>query len=132
MNGDIAGLATRILPWESPAGYKRGIIKNVVKLAWNPSKATRDELYRNSINSIIALSGQGVVLFGDKTMLKRNSAFNRINVRGLLIELKKNVSAIGRDQLFDFSHIVVAGADNQIILHGSCSAIVANKRFNSR
>lgn len=106
-SGDAAACFARLDElFYSPAGTDRGQLKNVVKLAWNPSKATRDELYRNSINSIIALSGQGVVLFGDKTLLKRNSAFKQINVRGLLIEMKKNITAIGRDQLFKLNDVI--------------------------
>ena len=67
--------------WWSPAGYNRGIIKNVVKLAWNPDKGNRDQLYKAGVNPVITQPGQGTLLFGDKTLLARPSAFDRINVR---------------------------------------------------
>ena len=60
LNGDMAGLASRTESWESPAGYRRGIIKNVVKLAFNPNKAQRDLLYGSSINPVISITGQGI------------------------------------------------------------------------
>jgi hypothetical protein len=73
LNGDIAGLAVRTDnnrdPWFSPAGYNRGLIKNVVKLAFNPNKAQRDILYPKDINPVITQPGQGTLLFGDKTAL---------------------------------------------------------------
>lgn len=105
LNGDMAGLSARIEPWESPAGYKRGIIKNVVKLAFNPNKEQRDQLYGNDINPVISQVGQGVLLFGDKTGLgtATGSAFTRINVRRLFITLEKAVATIAASFLFDFN-----------------------------
>lgn len=103
MNGDVAGLAARIEPWESPAGYKRGGIKNVVKLAFNPNKAERDRLYGKDINSVISQSGQGTLLFGDKTGLGRSSAFDRINVRRLFIVVEKAIATVSASLLFDFN-----------------------------
>lgn len=107
LNGDVAGLCARTDdtndPWWSPAGYNRGVIKNVVKLAWSPSKAERDELYTNGVNPIISTPGQGTVLFGDKTLLGRPSAFDRLNVRRLFIVLEKAISAAARFTLFEFN-----------------------------
>lgn len=103
LNGDVAGLAARIQPWESPAGYKRGIVKNVVKLAFNPNKAQRDELYGKDINSVISQAGQGTLLFGDKTGLGRSSAFDRINVRRLFIVVEKAIATASASLLFDFN-----------------------------
>jgi hypothetical protein len=103
LNGDMAGLAARIDPWESPAGYKRGIIKNVVKLAFNPNKAQRDQLYGSDINPVISQVGQGVLLFGDKTGLGRPSAFDRINVRRLFITVEKAIATVSASFLFDFN-----------------------------
>lgn len=105
LNGDIAGLAARVLPWESPAGYKRGIIKNVVKLAFNPNKAQRDQLYGSDINPVISQVGQGVILFGDKTALgtATGSAFTRINVRRLFITVEKAIATVAASFLFDFN-----------------------------
>jgi phage tail sheath protein FI len=107
LNGDIAGLAVRTDnnrdPWFSPAGYNRGIIKNVVKLAFNPNKAQRDILYVSDINPVITQPGQGTLLFGDKTALGRASAFDRINVRRLFIVLEKAIARASRSALFEFN-----------------------------
>lgn len=103
LNGDMAGLAARVDPWESPAGYKRGIIKNVVKLAFNPNKEQRDILYGKDINPVISQVGQGVLLFGDKTALGRPSAFDRINVRRLFITVEKAIATVSASFLFDFN-----------------------------
>lgn len=105
LNGDMAGLCSRIEPYESPAGYKRGIIKNVVKLAFNPNKEQRDQLYGNDINPVVSQVGQGVLLFGDKTGLgtATGSAFTRINVRRLFITVEKAVATIAASFLFDFN-----------------------------
>jgi hypothetical protein len=103
LNGDMAGLAARVEPWESPAGFKRGIIKNVVKLAFNPNKTQRDQLYGRDINPVISQVGQGVLLFGDKTGLGRPSAFDRINVRRLFITVEKAIASVSASFLFDFN-----------------------------
>lgn len=107
LNGDMAGLCVRTDsqrdPWFSPAGYNRGLIKNVVKLAWNPRKAERDQLYKEDVNPVMTQVGEGTLLFGDKTMLGRQSAFSRINVRRLFIILQKSISAAARSTLFEFN-----------------------------
>lgn len=107
LNGDIAGLCVRTDferdPWYSPAGFNRGQIKNVVKLAWNPTKANRDDLYKNGINPVVSFPGEGTVLFGDKTMLAKPSAFDRINVRRLFIVLEKAIARAAKYSLFEFN-----------------------------
>jgi len=107
LNGDIAGLCARTDndrdPWFSPAGLVRGQIKNIVKLAYNPTKANRDELYKAGINPVVSFPGEGTLLFGDKTMLGRPSAFDRINVRRLFIVLEKAISRAARSSLFEFN-----------------------------
>ena len=107
LNGDIAGLCVRTDvrrdPWYSPAGYNRGMIKNVVKLAFNPNKTHRDALYRKGVNCVISQPGQGVLLFGDKTMLAKPSAFDRINVRRLFIVLEKAIAIAAKYLLFEFN-----------------------------
>jgi hypothetical protein len=106
-NGDTAGLMVRTDterdPWWSPAGYNRGGIKNVIKLAYNPSKADRDQLYKNGINPVCTFPGQGTILFGDKTMLSKPSAFDRINVRRLFIVLEKAIATAAKFTLFEFN-----------------------------
>jgi len=106
-NGDTAGLMVRTDntndPWYSPAGFNRGNMKNVVKLAYNPRKADRDELYKNGINPVVTFPGQGTVLYGDKTLLANPSAFDRINVRRLFIVLEKAISLASQTTLFEFN-----------------------------
>ena len=107
LNGDIAGLAARTDlsndPWWSPAGFNRGIIKNVIKLAYNPTQADRDLLYKNGINPVVSFPGQGVILYGDKTLLSKPSAFDRINVRRLFIVLEKAIARAAKSFLFEFN-----------------------------
>jgi phage tail sheath protein FI len=107
LNGDIAGLAARTDqvrdPWFSPAGFNRGSIKNVIKLAWNPTKADRDTLYTASVNPVVTFPGQGTVLFGDKTLLNQGSAFDYINVRRLFITLEKTIATAANQLLFEFN-----------------------------
>ena len=107
LNGDIAGLcvytdAVRD-PWYSPAGFNRGNLKNVVKLAWNPNKTQRDTLYAIGVNSVGTFPGQGTVLFGDKTLQSKPSAFDRINVRRLFIVLEKSIATAAKFSLFEFN-----------------------------
>lgn len=107
LNGDVAGLCARTDftndPWWSPGGLNRGQIKNVIKLAVNPNKTERDNLYKNGVNPVVSFPGQGVVLFGDKTLLARPSAFDRINVRRLFIVLEKAIATAAKFQLFEFN-----------------------------
>ena len=107
LNGDTAGLAVRTDfvadPWFSPAGFNRGQVKNVVKLAYSPSKADRDALYKKGINPVVTFPGNGTVLFGDKTLLAKPSAFDRINVRRLFIVLEKAIATAAKFQLFEFN-----------------------------
>jgi hypothetical protein len=106
-NGDIAGLCVRTDnnrdPWWSPAGFNRGQIKNLVKLRWNPRQADRDILYKNGINPLVSFPGQGTVLYGDKTLQSKPSAFDRINVRRLFIVLEKAIATASKFFLFEFN-----------------------------
>ena len=107
LNGDIAGICARTDstrdPWFSPAGVTRGVIKNVVKLSWNPSKDQRDSLYKAGVNPVVTFPGEGTILYGDKTLLNRPSAFDRINVRRLFIVLEKTIARAARSSLFEFN-----------------------------
>mgnify|MGYP003335947623 FL=1 len=107
LNGDIAGTCARTDvdrdPWFSPGGFNRGVIKNVIKLSWNPTKAERDNLYVKGINPVVSFQGEGTILFGDKTMLSRPSVFDRINVRRLFIVLEKSIARAARTSLFEFN-----------------------------
>ena len=107
LNGDIAGLCARTDlerdPWFSPGGLNRGILKNVIKLAWNPTRAERDNLYVKGVNPVVTFPGEGTILFGDKTMLSRPSVFDRINVRRLFVVLEKSIARAARSSLFEFN-----------------------------
>ena len=105
--GHLAGLCAntdRVAEaWFSPGGFNRGQLKGVTKLAFNPKKATRDELYKAGINPIVTFPGQGTVLFGDKTLQSKPSAFDRINVRRLFITLEKAIATAAKFQLFELN-----------------------------
>ncbi len=103
LNGDMAGLASRVDAWESPAGYRKGVIKNIIKLAFNPSKPQRDALYTADINPVMSQTGRGIVLFGDKTGLGMPSAFDRLNVRRLFIAIEKSIATAAEGFLFEFN-----------------------------
>lgn len=107
LNGDIAGLCVNTDavrdPWYSPAGFNRGAIKNAIKLAWNPSKTYRDTLYSAGVNPVVSFPGQGIVLYGDKTLQSKPSAFDRINVRRLFIVLEKAIARASQSALFEFN-----------------------------
>jgi hypothetical protein len=106
-NADVAGLMTRTnivaYPWFSPAGQQRGILNNAIKLAYNPSKAQRDQLYPQRINPIITQPGIGTLLFGDKTALGYASAFDRINVRRLFLTIQQALQRSAEAQLFELN-----------------------------
>ena len=118
-NTDVAGLvadtAIRQEPWFSPAGFSRGAIRNLAKLAWNPSKTDRDELYANRVNPISTFPGQGAVLFGDKTALSTPSAFDRINVRRLFIVVEKAIEEAAKAQLFELNDEITRNVFKGII-----------------
>jgi hypothetical protein len=105
LNADIAGLCARsessTQAWFSPAGLNRGTIRNSIKLAFNPDQSSRDLLYVAGVNPVATFSGEGTILFGDKTLLKKPSAFDRINVRRLFITLEKTIATAAKYSLFE-------------------------------
>ena len=107
LNADIAGVCAQTDlardPWWSPAGYTRGQIKNVIKLALNPNRGNRDELYQSNINPVVSFVGEGVVLYGDRTQLARPSLFQKLNVRRLFIVIEKAIALASKYQLFEFN-----------------------------
>tara|TARA_Y100001938_G_scaffold52910_1_gene74066 strand:- start:5704 stop:7458 length:1755 start_codon:yes stop_codon:yes gene_type:complete len=107
LNADVAGLCAKTdqiaEPWFSPAGFNRGAIRNVIKLAYSPDKTDRDKLYVKGINPVVSFTGEGIVLFGDKTMQAKPSAFDRINVRRLFNILEKSISTAAKFSLFEFN-----------------------------
>jgi hypothetical protein len=106
-NPDVAGLMVRTsilaYPWFSPAGQQRGILNNAIKLAYNPNKAQRDQLYPQRINAIVNQPGIGILLFGDKTALGYASAFDRINVRRLFLTVEQALQRSAQAQLFELN-----------------------------
>ena len=107
LNGDVAGCCAFTDesrdPFWSPAGLDRGGIRNAIKLPFNPNKTQRDDLYKNGVNPVTALPGSGILLFGDKTLLAKPSAFDRINVRRLFILLEKSIARMAESFLFEFN-----------------------------
>lgn len=107
LNGDMAGLCVRTDvtndPWWAFAGYNRGHIKNVVKLAWSPRKVFRDALYKSDVNPVFTERGQGTLLLGNKTLLGKESAFSRMNVRRLFITIEKAISTAAKFFLFELN-----------------------------
>ena len=105
LNADSAGCMARNdlnrEPWISPAGFANGQIQNLVRLAWNPTNAQRDLLYKDAVNPVFTQVGKGTVLFGDKTFTTRNTSTNRLNVRRLFIELQRTISNSSDNVLFD-------------------------------
>ena len=106
-NADVAGLMARTdlnqFSWYSPAGQQRGVFNNAIKLAYNPDKSQRDTLYIARVNPVILQPGIGVLLFGDKTALSYNSAFDRINVRRLFLTIEKSLENAAKAQVFEFN-----------------------------
>lgn len=109
-NGDIAGLcvstSATLADWYSPAGVARGSLRNAIKLAYNPSAADRDDLYSNRINPVTTLPGTGITLFGDKTALASTSAFDRINVRRLFLNIERRVERLASGVLFEQNDVL--------------------------
>jgi hypothetical protein len=107
LNGDVAGLCVSVDnslgAWWSPAGLNRGAIRNLVKLHFDPNKTDRDTLYKANVNPIANISGAGTILYGDKTFLKKPSAFDRINVRRLFNLLERTIASAAKYMLFEFN-----------------------------
>ena len=129
-NGDIAGLCVSTSSisddWISPAGTNRGGLQNVVKLAFNPNKAARDDLYTAAINPVVAFPGSGPVLFGDKTALASPSAFDRINVRRLFLNIEKRARQLAEGVLFEQNDGITRSSFNAA-LSGYLSEIQARR-----
>ena len=106
-NADLAGLTLSTTlnseAWFSPAGFNRGQLRNAIKLAYSPLKDHRDRLYAARINPVVSFPGEGIVLFGDKTALSYQSAFDRINVRRLFLVLEDAISEAAKTQLFELN-----------------------------
>lgn len=110
LNSDIAGLCAKVDAnqdtWFSPAGLTKGQIRGSIKLSWNPNQAERDELYKLAINPVVSFTGQGTLLYGDKTATLKPSAFDRINVRRLFLVLEKSIARSAKYQLFELNDAI--------------------------
>ena len=108
LNGDIAGLCSRLdaeyEAWFSPGGFTRGQIKNCLKLSSNLPQAARDQLYPKQVNAVVSFPAKGVVLFGDRTMQSKTSAFQSIHIRKLFIILEKAIEDSAKYQLFELNN----------------------------
>ena len=107
LNADVAGLMASTErdydAWWSPAGFNRGRLKNVTSLAFNPNEDSRDALYKVQVNPVVSFLNEGTVLYGDKTMQAKASAFQFINVRRLFITLEKAIGKSAKHLLFEFN-----------------------------
>ena len=101
--GLMAATDNDFAAWYSPAGQRRGAYLGVTGLVYTPNKAERDLLYRNSVNPVANIPGQGILLYGDKTHMARPSAFDRINVRRLFLVLERAIAIAARNVLFEFN-----------------------------
>ena len=88
-------------PWGAPAGFNRGVVTDALDIAFAPNQRQRDDLYNISLNPIAAFPDQGLVLFGQKTLLKKPSAFDRINVRRNFLYLEKATQSVMKFFLFE-------------------------------
>ena len=105
LSGHMAGLYAHTDDvadaWWAPAGLNRAILTGVRRLAFNPTEGNRDAMYIAGINPVVSFSGQGKVVWGQKTLLDKQSAFNRINVRRLFLVLEKSISKSAKYFLFE-------------------------------
>ena len=101
--GVMAATDANAAPWFSPAGQRRGQYFGVTALAYSPTKAERDTLYKAGLNPVANIPGQGILLFGDKTFLNRPSAFDRVNVRRLFLVMERAIASAARNVMFEFN-----------------------------
>jgi uncharacterized protein len=88
-------------PWFAPAGLTRGGLTNVIKVEKKLSKTQRDDLYTSKVNPLATFPGQGIVVFGQKTLQQATSALDRVNVRRLLLDVKDTIGGFSRKLVFE-------------------------------
>ena len=107
MAGMCAGLRSQTSKnydsWWASAGLERGQLQNIVKLAFNPTQAQRDTLYKNSINPVATFPSLGTVLWGQKTLLGNASSFDRVNVRSLFNTLERALAKMAKTTVMEFN-----------------------------
>jgi len=99
--GVYANSDKKSAPWFAPAGINRGGLSTVLRTQFKLTQADKDELYENNVNPLATLPRQGVVVFGQKTLQKQQSALDRINVRRLVIELKGYLRQVSEQIVFE-------------------------------
>jgi hypothetical protein len=92
--GRIILNARKTAPWSAPAGFNYGRLANVADLAVNPNQRQRDLLYRNSYNPVVNFPRDGIMLYGQKTFINYQTAFDRLNVRNLFLFLEKETTNV--------------------------------------
>lgn len=107
MAGMCAGLRSQTSKnydaWWASAGLERGQLQNIIKLAFNPTQAQRDTLYKNSINPVATFPSLGTVLWGQKTLLGTASAFDRVNIRALFNTLERALAKMAKSTVMEFN-----------------------------
>ena len=98
---DMARTDENFYPWYAPAGYTRGRVQGAIDLAIYPKQKERDQLYKISLNPVTSFPGEGFVIFGQKTLLKKPSAFDRINVRRLFLYVEKATKRTAKYFVFE-------------------------------
>jgi len=97
----MASTDSDVGPWVAPAGFNRGIVNDVMDIAFAPNQRQRDELYKINLNPITRFPDQGIVVFGQKTLLRKPSAFDRVNVRRSFLYLEKATKSVMKFFLFE-------------------------------
>ncbi len=97
----MADVDNNLQPWYATAGLNNGIVRDIVDIAVNPTQKQRDLLYKISVNPVVFFPGDGYAVWGQKTLQKKPSAFDRINVRRLFLTLEKATLAIMRYFVFE-------------------------------
>ena len=90
-------------PWFSPAGIRRGQYLGVTGISYNPNKTNRDSLYKRLVNPVVNIAGSGICLFGDRTLQRQASAFDRVNVRRLFLTLERAIAQAAKNVMFEFN-----------------------------
>lgn len=97
----MAATDALIGPWIAPAGFNRGVLQGISDIAWSPTQRQRDDLYKARLNPISQFPGQGNVIYGQKTLQTKPSAFDRVNVRRGFLYMEKNVKKVMKFFVFE-------------------------------
>ena len=105
--GSVAGLRCQTNhnrnSWWASAGLERGILNGISKLAFNPNVSARDQMYKRGINPIVSFAGQGILMWGQKTLLDKPSSFDRVNVRSLFNTMERSLGKMAKYEVMEFN-----------------------------